>query len=157
VIRGSPSERGAVLVEFALTVVLFLIFLFALIEFSRAMFAWNTSAEATRKAARLSSICGQGTEGVIRGKVAGFVEISGHMKLEANDNWLQISAEPVGCDVSTCTHVKAGINQENPLRLELMVPTLGLSFNLPSHQVVVMRESMRSVINGADNAICQQD
>ena len=153
--RAASRQLGAALIEFALTAILFFTVLFALIEFSRAMFAWNTSAEATRKAARLASVCSQGSESVIRENVQNFVEFSGHVDVTGNNSWLQMSAEPLNCNISNCTHIKVAINQETPLSLDLMIPTFGFSFNLPSHQAIVMRESMRSVISGVTNTECQ--
>jgi hypothetical protein len=57
--RGAPSaraERGATLIEFALAVLLFFLFLEGFLEFSRATFLWNTAQEITRRAARAAAM-----------------------------------------------------------------------------------------------------
>lgn len=50
-------QKGAETVEFAMIAVLFFAILFAIIEFSRALFVWNALAEATRRGARMAVIC----------------------------------------------------------------------------------------------------
>jgi uncharacterized membrane protein len=45
-------QRGAAVVETAVTAALFLLLLFAVVEFGRYMLTWNAASEATRLAAR---------------------------------------------------------------------------------------------------------
>jgi Flp pilus assembly protein TadG len=54
------SEGGATVVEFALAVSLFFLFVFGLLEFARAVYLWNTAQEITRRAARAAAMadCG---------------------------------------------------------------------------------------------------
>lgn len=49
-------QRGAVVVEFALVLVILLLLLFGLLELGRALFKWNSAAEATRIGARTAAI-----------------------------------------------------------------------------------------------------
>jgi hypothetical protein len=51
------KQKGAETVEFAMIALLFFAFLFAIIEFSRAMFVWNALSEATRRGARMAVVC----------------------------------------------------------------------------------------------------
>ncbi len=48
-------QRGATLIEFALTLPLFLLFMLGLFEVARAMYLWNALADATRNAARAAA------------------------------------------------------------------------------------------------------
>jgi hypothetical protein len=50
------GQRGALTVEFALAISLFLTLVFLLIELGRMMYLWNTTAEITRQAARAASV-----------------------------------------------------------------------------------------------------
>lgn len=50
------AQCGAVAVEFALVVPLFLVLLFGTIEFGRLMYLWNTVQEVSRSAARLAVV-----------------------------------------------------------------------------------------------------
>ena len=57
--RIKPSNnprRGQTLVEFALVVLMFLVVLFGIIEFSRALWTYNTIVQATRAGARFAVV-----------------------------------------------------------------------------------------------------
>ena len=49
-------QRGALVVEFALVLVILLLLVFGLIELGRVMFKWNSAVEATRIGARTAAI-----------------------------------------------------------------------------------------------------
>lgn len=57
---GKPRKRsaqgGVVAVEFALVVVVFFLFVFSIMEVSRALYLWNTLQEVTRRAARDAAV-----------------------------------------------------------------------------------------------------
>jgi len=55
------KQKGAETVEFAMIALLFFAILFAIIEFSRALFVWNALTEATRRGARMAVICPVGS------------------------------------------------------------------------------------------------
>lgn len=55
------KQKGAETVEFTLIALLFFAVLFAIIEFSRALFVWNALTEATRRGARMAVICPVGS------------------------------------------------------------------------------------------------
>lgn len=68
------KERGATIVEFALGFLFFLVLLVGLMELSRAVWAYNTMAHATRQAARWAIAHGSvnpATQDQIRGIVVG--------------------------------------------------------------------------------------
>ena len=69
------QQKGAETVEFAMIALLFFAVLFAVIEFSRALFVWNALTEATRRGARMAVICPY--ESDIPAKVAIFDVIAG--------------------------------------------------------------------------------
>ena len=71
------KQKGAETVEFAMIALLFFAVLFAIIEFSRAMFVWNALSEATRRGARMAVICPVGS-GVPK-QVAMFGDKSGSL------------------------------------------------------------------------------
>lgn len=50
-------QKGAETVEFAIIALLFFAIIFAIIEFSRALFVWNALTEATRRGARMAVVC----------------------------------------------------------------------------------------------------
>jgi Flp pilus assembly protein TadG len=50
-------QKGATMVEFAIIALLFFMLLFSAIEVARWMFTWNTLVEATRRGARIATVC----------------------------------------------------------------------------------------------------
>lgn len=52
--RTGKPRRGAVIVEFALTFIIFLLLVFFLLDFSRAIWMYTTLAHATRQGARFA-------------------------------------------------------------------------------------------------------
>lgn len=63
-IRASHArQRGATVVEFALIVIVFLTFIFGIVEVARLMFAFNTLQESTRRAASAAATSGFGNTG----------------------------------------------------------------------------------------------
>ncbi|BAS10180.1 conserved hypothetical protein [Arthrobacter sp. Hiyo4] len=55
-LSGSPSEKGAVAVEFALVIPIFLMLVFGIIEFGRAFNIQVSLSEAARETARYTAI-----------------------------------------------------------------------------------------------------
>lgn len=53
---GPRSQRGAAAVEFALGAMLFFTFVFGVIELARALYAYSTLVEVTRRAARAAAM-----------------------------------------------------------------------------------------------------
>src|SRR5688500_3745938 len=53
----NPFERGVTTVEFAIIGVAMMLVLFGVIEVGRAMFVMNALGEATRRAARMATVC----------------------------------------------------------------------------------------------------
>jgi len=50
-------QQGIHLVEMAIVFLIFLIMLFGVIEFSRALYTWNALTEGTRRGARVAAVC----------------------------------------------------------------------------------------------------
>ena len=53
---ANPCQLGQTLVEFALVVMVFLVIMFGLVEFARALWTWNTIVQATRAGARFAVV-----------------------------------------------------------------------------------------------------
>ena len=50
------DERGSVYLEFTVTVTVFLLVLFGIVEFSYLFYQWNTATKATQFGARLAAV-----------------------------------------------------------------------------------------------------
>jgi TadE-like protein len=53
-----PSESGSTMVEFALTITLFLVMLFGIVDFGRAMYTYHFLSNAARDATRWAAVNG---------------------------------------------------------------------------------------------------
>ncbi len=58
--KGRRAMRGAALVEMAISIVLFLVLVFAIIEFALIIFDWSRVVEATRAATRFAVVNNSG-------------------------------------------------------------------------------------------------
>jgi len=56
--RGTPSERGAALVEFALSCLLFFVLAFAVLDFGRLIFGYTIVSKAARQGVRYAAVRG---------------------------------------------------------------------------------------------------
>lgn len=53
----NAKNSGATTVEFALVLLVFLMFTLGIVDFSRMLFTWNAATEATRAGARFAVVC----------------------------------------------------------------------------------------------------
>ena len=151
-LKKKYNQSGVAIIEFAISFVLFWVVLIAIIEFCRAMFAWNSALEATRLGSRLASICSMDSaqQNIIRDKVQYFITSSGMVVNNLNSNWLEFSYFPAGCNYSSCTSVESKLVG---IEIKLLIPISIAIFTLPEFRHVVLRESLSSTIKNSDNTI----
>ncbi|MGV0983666.1 MAG: TadE/TadG family type IV pilus assembly protein [Limnohabitans sp.] len=156
-------QRGAVLIEFTLSFLLFWVIFFAIVEFGRTMLAWNAAGEATRLAARYASICDSGNQiQKTASKVVYLLQLTGQAyyadpnapgvekDLKQQADWLKLEYFPVGCTDNNCEQVRASLSGVN---LKLRFAWLSLDLALPANRTTVMRESMHNTALGL-NTFC---
>ncbi|MGV0959953.1 MAG: TadE/TadG family type IV pilus assembly protein [Limnohabitans sp.] len=158
-------QRGTVLIEFALSFLIFWIIFVGIVEFGRTMLAWNAASEATRIAARVASICtSQSTlqKTAIANKVVYLLQLTGQAyyadpgvpgsesDLTAQPDWLRLEYFPPACNDSNCEQVQASLSGVN---LKLRFPGWTLDLALPANRTTVMRESMRNPFPSGFNAV----
>jgi len=56
-LKSKYHQQGAETLEFALVAIFYFTLLFAVFEFSRALYTWNVLNEATRRGARMAAVC----------------------------------------------------------------------------------------------------
>lgn len=144
-------ERGAALIEFSLSVILFIVLVMGVIEFSRAMFLINMAGRATQMATRLVTVCGYDNSQFVRDKVRSYIEASGQVKV-SGENWLVIKPDPTSCyfgqqsgNVDPCwvTTWLSGMS------FNLMIPLIDINIAIPEYKVTQVREAMSSLNNPA--------
>ncbi len=149
-LQKNSDQSGVTIIEFAISFVLFWLVLIAIIEFCRAMFAWNSALEATRLGSRLASICSMDSaqQNKIREKVKYYIVNSGMVVSNLDPNWLEFNYFPAGCTESTCTSVESKIVG---VEIKLIIPIDITTINLPDFRHIVLRESLRSTIKNTNN------
>lgn len=140
----SRRAHGATLVEFCLVLLVFLMFLFALTDFSRLLFIWNAATEATRLGARYAVVCDDTTqEAAVLARVRAVLpDITG----------IAVTWQPAGCTPATCEGVRVQVTE---LEFNWLTPVP--SALLPDWSVPGMndfstyfsREMMRQDVNSA--------
>ena len=142
--RSKSRQRGVVLLEFALTFVVFWVVFIGIVEFSRTLLTWNAAQEVTRMAARYASICDKNLsqQNTIMGHLRYLVMATGQVDVSNRMDWLQFDYLPAGCTDATCEQVQVRLND---VRLGLMLsgfPGFPAEVVLPDNRVTVMRETM---------------
>ena len=137
------------MVEFALSILIFLIVVMGIVEFGRALFLINMAGKATQMATRLASICDIGDTDMIRSKVRSYIESSGQVQITGND-WLIITPNSSTCyfgeqsgNVDPCW-ITASLKADS-LSFKLMIPMTNIRITLPEYRVTQVREAMSSL------------
>ncbi|MGZ5043258.1 MAG: TadE/TadG family type IV pilus assembly protein [Methylobacter sp.] len=143
------KQKGAETVEFAMIALLFFGVLFAIIEFSRALFVWNALSEATRRGARMAVICPY--QSSIPKQVAIFDVIDGSL----GSSPIVIGLTP---DMVSVRYLnQAGVVEANQSLIRfaevkitgythtLMIPLWGSSFLAPEFKATLPTESLGAV------------
>jgi hypothetical protein len=146
------QQKGAALVEFSLSIIIFIIVVMGIIEFGRALFLINMAGKATQMATRLATICDISDMDMIRTKVRAYLESSGQIHIAQSD-WLIITPNTSTCyfgeqsgNVDPCW-ITTSLNI-NALKFDnLMIPmvkNINIQNILPEYRVTQVRESMSS-------------
>jgi len=144
------QQKGAETVEFAMIALLFFAMLFAVIEFSRAMFVWNALAEATRRGARMAVVCPVGsavpkqvamfgdkagsltTSPIIAGLTPAMVIVSYYLEDGVTISADQTLIKFAGVKITGYTH-------------KLMIPLWGSTITAPDFKTTLPTESLGAV------------
>jgi Flp pilus assembly protein TadG len=147
------QQKGIALIEFTMTVLVFLIFFIGVIEIARLMFTWNTANEAARQAGRIASICEFSTaqQEIIKNKTQFLINAGGNSSLDGTD-WLQFDYYPLGCGESNCQFVRTTVQN---VQFSMLIPVYGGSITLPPVTYTTVRELLNNQLGGNPNPICQ--
>lgn len=138
-------QRGAAAVEFSLVLLMFLMFLLAVTDFSRMLFAWNAAAEATRLGARYAVVCDDtGQKAPVLARMKAMLPDIGDIALTWN---------PAGCTSATCEGVTVTVTTLNFHWISPIVGAIAPTVALPTFSTYLPREIMRQ--DAHSNAICQ--
>lgn len=138
-------QGGATTVEFALALIIFLMFLLGITDFGRMLFTWNAATEATRAGARYAVVCDDtGSEAAVLARMQQLLPQIASIELA----WV-----PNGCGPTTCEGVTVTITGLNYQWISPIAGMAGLAaIPMPTFSTFLTREMMRQDPNSP--AIC---
>lgn len=138
-------QKGLYIVEFALVAALFFVLLFALIEFARALFVWNTLTEATRRGARLAVVCPVDHASIANVTVFNAPAAAGASPILPGLNSGMVSVSyPAGL-------VRVQITG---YQHTLLIPLVSTTLTAPVFETTLPRESLGCVPDMANGGVC---
>lgn len=142
-------QKGAAAVEFALIAIVFFMLLLGIIEFGRALFTWNSVAEATRWGARLAVVCDK-DDATIKDKMKLIAGTLGDGNIDIR--YLNPPSAVNTCDKANCKSVEVSVTGAS---FTPMIPFLGLTLTIPPFTTSLPRESMESTNPAGEvNPVC---
>jgi Flp pilus assembly protein TadG len=143
----TTNARGATTVEFALVLLVFLMFLLGVTDFARMLFTFNAANEATRAGARFAVVCADtGSTAQVLAKMRAMVPEIGAIDL------VWYPRQPA-CTTATCEGVKVSITSLNFRWISPIVGAVITPLQLPHFETYLPREMMRQDPNNA--VVCQ--
>lgn len=140
----NTKQTGATTIEFALVLVIFLMFLLGIVDFSRMLFTWSAANEATRAGARYAVVCDNtGNQAAVLAKMQAMLP---------QINTVSVAWTPPLCNPTDCTGVTVSITG---LNYRWISPIPGFASHLipmPQFSTFLTREVMRQDPNS--DAIC---
>jgi len=136
--------NGATTVEFALGLLIFLMFVLGIVDFSRMLFTWNAAQEATRAGARYAVVCDDTSQQAL--------VLARMQALLPQISTVSVVWAPSGCTASTCEGVTVSITGLNYQWISPIVGATAPLIPMPAFSTYLPREVMRKDPNSA--AIC---
>ncbi|CAN7309815.1 TadE/TadG family type IV pilus assembly protein [Variovorax sp. LjRoot290] len=139
------KQTGATIVEFALGLIIFFMFLFGITDFARMLFTWSAANEATRAGARYAVVCDDTFQ---QAQVLAKMQT-----LLPQINAIDVAWNPSGCNAATCEGVTVTITS---LNYQWISPIAGAArlapIPMPTFSTFLPREVMHQDLNS--DAIC---
>lgn len=140
-----PNVRGATTLEFALVLLVFLMFLLGVTDVARMLYTWNAATEATRLGARYAVVCADtGSDAQVLAKMRKMVPEIGAIKLA----WSPAACTAASCEGATVTITALNFRWISPIVGAVIPPRA-----LPEFSTYLPREMMGQDANNA--VICQ--
>ena len=142
----NERQAGATVIEFALVLIVFLVFLLAIVDFSRLLFTINAANEAARQGARYAVVC-DNTQ-----RQAQVLQRMQNLLPQIDS--IEVAWEPAGCNAASCTGVTVSVTNLNFTWISPVGGGVQMSaFTLPRFSSYLPREIMAQDANS--DAICQ--
>ncbi|HEX6044738.1 MAG TPA: TadE family protein [Pyrinomonadaceae bacterium] len=134
--KCKDNERGSTLVEFSIGVLVFATAMFAVLEFSRALWAHNALTDAARRGARYATLHSAGNVAqvknvVVYGNPAGTGE---PMLPNLSTNQVDVDYSSFGMNAGTVTVSIDGY------QFQLVIPIVGTTITMPNYSTTLTGE-----------------
>lgn len=144
--NSRKGQAGVYSVEFAIVATVVFIIIFACLEVSRLMFTYNVLAEASRRAARLASVCAPDTSGSPDAPLAlqslalyDGTRIGPDLSTaNLNIEYLSLDGTPAATFFDIALVRASIVNYQH----SFIVPGLAFTFNSPDFSTTLPRESL---------------
>jgi Flp pilus assembly protein TadG len=132
------SERGASLVEFALALMVFLVAMFAVIEFGRAIWVHNALADAASRGARYAALNSSGQASAVKNVVVYGDPAGGTQTMVPNLTTANVTVTYSNFGLNTGT-VTVSITD---YQFQFVVPIVGTTITMPAYSTTLTGESV---------------
>lgn len=142
--KQRSNERGSTLVEFSIAATVFLMAMFAVLEFGRALWTHNALTDAARRGARYATLQGQDKEDLVKNVVVYGSPNGGSQAVVQNlttDN-VDVVYDSYGLDSGTVT---VSITE---YKFEFVIPIVSTSIEMPSYSTTLRGESVGLIPKG---------
>jgi Flp pilus assembly protein TadG len=140
------NQKGATIVEFSLSLIVFLTFLLGIVDFARMLFTWNAASEAARMGARYAVVCDSTAEKA--------VVLNRMQRMLPQIADIDLAWVPAACTSANCTGVNITITS---LNYQWISPVAGMAARaaipMPTFSTFLPREVMKQDPN-SDTTIC---
>ena len=131
------SERGATLVEFSIAVTVFLLSMFGVIEFGRALWVHNALTDAARRGARYATLHSQAEIDNVKNVVIFGDPAGGTQPLVPN-----LTADNVTVNYSNMAVNKGSVTVGiTNYQFQFVIPLIGTSITMPAYNTTLSGES----------------
>jgi Flp pilus assembly protein TadG len=131
------KEAGSTLVEFAIASTVFLIVMFAVLEFGRALWVHNALADAARRGARYAVVHTEGDAAAVKNVVVYGDSAGGSKPLVDNLTTANVNVTYSGFGLSGGTATVTITNY----KFQFIVPIVSTSINMPNYMTTLTGES----------------
>jgi Flp pilus assembly protein TadG len=133
----NTRQSGSTTVEFSLVMLMFLMVVFAIMDFSRLLYTWNTANEVAREGARYAVVCADpSSNSRVLAKMQALMP-------EVTASNINVVWAPAGCTAATCESVTVSLTG---LQFQWISPLPGAlgqpAWILPGFATYLPREMM---------------
>jgi Flp pilus assembly protein TadG len=132
------NERGATLVEFSIGVTVFLISMFAVVEFGRALFTHNALADAARRGARYAALHSAGDIDQVKNVVVYGDPAGGTQPLVPNLSTANVAVNYSNFALNKGTVTVSVTNYQ----FQFVLPLVASSITMPNYTTTMTGESV---------------